>query len=58
MLRLRASGLVGSLIAAAADLLRRWDAPLNGKGVAMLLATVLQQLLLERKHSSRKSRKL
>ena len=38
--RLRSSDLVGFSITAVVDLLQRWIVPLNGEGVAMLLAMV------------------
>ena len=44
--RLRSSDLVGSSITAVVDLLLRWIAPLNGEGVAMLLAMVQLPLLV------------
>ena len=56
--RLRSFDLVGSSITTVVDLLQRWIAPLNGEGVAMLLAVVLDICncrFLRRKFSGRES---
>ena len=55
------SDLVGFSITAVVDLLQRWDAPLNGEGVATLLEAVLHIcncLLLCGKPSSKERWKL